>query len=373
MRGIPVKKIIHVDMDAFFASVEQRDFARLRKKPVIVGGQPDSRGVVAACSYEARKFGVHSAMPSALAYRLCPEAVFVRPRFDVYKEVSTSVQKIFSEFTDLIEPLSLDEAYLDVTESADFQGVRQIRYFDGSATSVAKQIRKRIASELNLTASAGVSFNKFLAKIASDINKPDGLYVIRPEEAENFISTLPIGKINGIGKVTEAKFKSMGVYDGAGLRGLSLQSLTNTFGKSGARFFDLARGKDERPVKPHRRRKSLGVERTFAGDLIEISAVRKKIIELAQSLSSSMQRKNQRAKTVTLKVKYADFIQVTRSKTLLHFVEVIRGEEPFVEELLEKTEVGDKPVRLLGLSVSGFENDPASHNMPETRTQLTLF
>ena len=361
-------------MDAFFASVEQRDFARLRGKPVVVGGQPDSRGVVAACSYEARQFGVHSAMPSAHAYRLCPEAIFVKPRFEVYKEVSTSVHQIFSEFTDIIEPLSLDEAYLDVTESADFPGVRDIPLFDGSATGVANHIRKKIAGELRLTASAGVSYNKFLAKIASDINKPNGFYVVRPEDARAFIAKLPIAKINGVGKVTEGKLKSMGVQFGGDLRGLSLETLTNTFGKSGERFFDLARGKDERPVKGNRVRKSLGVERTFSNDLVDRVSVKSRINELAEKISTSLHRRNQRARTFTLKIKYADFVQITRSRTLAQYADKIRGDGELIDELLEKTEVGQKPVRLLGLTASGFEGDQESTSRAvSSRSQLTLF
>ncbi len=361
-------------MDAFFASVEQRDLPRLRGKPVIVGGQPDSRGVVAACSYEARKYGVHSAMPSAMAYRLCPDAVFVRPRFDVYREVSQSVHQIFAEFTDLIEPLSLDEAYLDVTESGEAPGVRQMSFFDGSATSVATQIRKRIFKELDLTASAGVSYNKFLAKIASDINKPNGIFVIRPEDALSFIASLPVGKINGIGSVTEAKLNAIGVYNGADLRELSLEQLIAQFGKSGDRFYKLARGEDLREVKPNRVRKSLGIERTLSGDLDDIAEVRNKVIELVEKLSTSMHKKNLHAKTITLKIKYGDFVQITRSKTLNNFVNSFAAESSLIDELLEKTEVGSKPVRLLGLSVSGFKNDQTSRPPSAlTKSQLSLF
>lgn len=248
------RKIIHVDMDAFYASVEQRDFPELKGKPLIVGGQPDSRGVVAACSYEARKFGIHSAMASSRAYRLCPEAIFVRPRFDAYKEASNIIREIFWRYASEVEPLSLDEAYLDVTYTESF---------NGSATLIAKAIKSEILAETGLIASAGVSYNKFLAKIASDMDKPDGLYLIRPEQGQEFVNKLPIGKFHGIGPATEAKMKNLGIHTGNDLRQKTLAELTERFGKSGQYYYNIARAIDERPVRSQRIRKSLGKETTL--------------------------------------------------------------------------------------------------------------
>src|SRR5210317_1660639 len=235
-----IRKIIHIDMDAFYASVEQRDRPELKGKPVIVGGDPQSRGVVAACSYEAREFGIHSAMASATAYRLCPDAVFIRPRFDVYRAVSSEIRKIFCEYTDLVEPLSLDEAFLDVTKN--YMGMP-------SATLIAKEIKRKIYCKTGkLTASAGVSFNKFIAKVASDMNKPDGITVITPDMAEEFIDQLPIRKFFGVGKVTEAKMRSLGIQTGADLKRFQKEKLVEIFGKSGSYFFDIAHGMEHRPV-----------------------------------------------------------------------------------------------------------------------------
>jgi len=253
-----MRKIIHIDMDAFFASVEQRDAPQLRGLPVIVGGRPESRGVVAACSYEARKFGIHSAMPCAQAAKLCKGAIFVPHRFDAYREASAGIHRVFKNFTEIIEPLSLDEAYLDVTEAA-----KEV----GSATEVANLIRQQIKQELDLTASAGVSYNKFLAKIASDMDKPNGLYVIRPEAAEAFIEQLDIRKFFGVGKVTEKKMHALGIYTGADLKRLSEVELQTEFGSSGAYYHRVARGIDERPVQAHRVRKSIGKETTFEGNV----------------------------------------------------------------------------------------------------------
>lgn len=339
------RKIIHVDMDAFFASVEQRDQPELKGKPLIVGGQPNSRGVVAACSYEARKFGIHSAMASSRAYRLCPQAIFVRPRFDAYKEVSNHIRDIFWRYASEVEPLSLDEAYLDVTYT---------EAFSGSATLIAKAIKQEILAETQLTASAGVSYNKFLAKIASDMDKPDGLYLIRPEQGQAFVSKLPIGKFHGIGPATEAKMKNLGIHTGHDLRQKTLAELTERFGKSGQYYFNIARAIDERPVRSQRIRKSLGKETTFAEDILSVPELTSILLGLAEQVLDSLNKHNMQGRTVTVKVKYADFQQVTRAQTLDHSIGFVDLEE-WLPKLLARTEAGRNPVRLVGLSLSGFE------------------
>ena len=277
------RKIIHIDMDAFFAAVEQRDHPELRGKPVIVGGQPNSRGVVATCSYEARRFGIHSAMPSSRAYQLCPHAIFIRPRIPAYRQVSLQIHSIFRNYTNLIEPLSLDEAYLDVTASSLFRG---------SATLIAENIRKEILKQTGVTASAGISYNKFLAKLASDMNKPDGQYVIKPDQGETFVEQLPIGKFFGVGKVTEARMQSLGIYTGADLKAKSLQELCELFGKSGAYYYDIARGIDQRPVTSHRIRKSIGSETTFQQDLSRREEMLEWLYKLAREVITLCNQKN---------------------------------------------------------------------------------
>jgi DNA polymerase-4 len=337
------RKIIHIDMDAFFASVEQRDEVNYQGKPLIVGGRPDSRGVVAACSYEARRFGIHSAMPCSRAQRLCPQAIFVRPRFTVYREVSKKIQSIFRTYTDKVEPLSLDEAYLDVT---DCKG------FEGSATRIAKIIRQRIWNDTNLTASAGVSYNKFLAKIASDMDKPDGLYVILPEQGKAFVADLSIGKFYGIGKVTEGKMKSLGIYNGQDLHSHSLEMLQGHFGKAALYYYNIARGIDERPVQTHRERKSIGAETTFSNDLSNKQEMLGHLDRLTERVVDSLQAKKLMAATVTVKVKYANFQQVTRSSTVQGGIAKFEHIRQWLPVLLDKTEAGQRPVRLLGVSVS---------------------
>jgi len=339
------RKIIHVDMDAFYASVEQRDFPELKGKPLIVGGQPDSRGVVAACSYEARKFGIHSAMASSRAYRLCPEAIFVRPRFDAYKEASNIIREIFWRYASEVEPLSLDEAYLDVTYTESF---------NGSATLIAKAIKAEILTETGLTASAGVSYNKFLAKIASDMDKPDGLYLIRPEQGQEFVNKLPIGKFHGIGPATEAKMKNLGIHTGNDLRQKSLTELTERFGKSGQYYYNIARAIDERPVRSSRIRKSLGKETTFAEDILSVPELTNILLGLAEQVLESLNKHDMQGRTVTVKVKYADFQQVTRAQTLDHSIG-LADLHKWIPKLLARTEAGHKPVRLVGLSLSGFD------------------
>lgn len=338
------RKIIHVDMDAFFASVEQRDHPEYQGKPLIVGGQPDSRGVVAACSYEARKYGIHSAMPCARAYRLCPQAIFVRPRFEAYREVSAQIREIFWRYASEVEPLSLDEAYLDVTYTADY---------NGSATLIAKAIKRDILAETRLTASAGVSYNKFLAKIASDMDKPNGLYVIRPEQGPAFVETLPIGKFHGIGPATEAKMKKLGIQTGLDLRQKTLAELSDRFGKSGQYYFNIARAVDERPVRSQRIRKSLGKEMTFAQDILSITELTAKLLDLADIVLESLKKHQLKARTLTVKVKYADFQQVTRAATLDQAV-TLDDLKTVIPALLKRTEAGIKPVRLVGLSLSSF-------------------
>ncbi|MGV6859853.1 MAG: DNA polymerase IV [bacterium] len=353
------RKIIHVDMDAFFASVEQRDAPELRGQPVIVGGKPESRGVVAACSYEARRFGIHSAMPCARAFRLCPHAVFVPPRFEVYREVSAQIHAVFHRFARQVEPLSLDEAYLDVSDTPSCEG---------SATLMAKQIKSQILSETALTASAGVSYNKFLAKVASDMDKPNGLTVIRPEQGEAFVAGLPVGRFFGVGKVTEARMHALGIYKGSDLRGLSLAELQQHFGRSAAYYYQIARGVDDRPVEPRRGRKSSGKETTFAEDLADVATMLDTLNHLAEVVGQTLEDKSQTAQTLTIKVKYADFQQVTRSISPETGLSSVPQMQSFLPHLLEKTEVKQRAVRLLGVSLSGFEP-----RCEERALQLTLF
>lgn len=343
-----VSKIIHVDMDAFYAAVEQRDNPQLRRKPVVVGGRPDSRGVVATCSYEARQFGIHSAMSCARAYRLCPAAIFVPPRFDVYLQVSQQIRNIFLSYTDLVEPLSLDEAYLDVTENKqDIQ----------SATWIAQRIRQEIRQQTGLTASAGVSYNKFLAKIASDVNKPDGLTVVTPEQAEQFIASLPIRRFHGVGRVTEKKMQRLQILTGADLRCHSLAELQKNFGKAGQYYFNIARGIDLRPVVPNRLRKSIGKETTLGEDIADFGRMLTIIGDLAEKVSAALKKKETGGLTLTLKVKYADFQIVTRSVSREKTIETAEDILALAERLLTKTEAGERAVRLLGVTVSHLTTD----------------
>jgi DNA polymerase IV len=352
------RKIIHIDMDAFFASVEQRDQPDYKGKPLIVGGKPNSRGVVAACSYEARQFGVHSAMPCSQAYRLCPQAIFVPPRFDAYREVSNQIRKIFWEYASEVEPLSLDEAYLDVTYTAEF---------DGSATLIAQAIKKEIFEETQLVASAGVSYNKFLAKIASDMDKPDGLYVIKPEQGEDFVANLPIGKFFGIGPATEAKMKKAGITNGKDLRKWSLEKLIKKFGKTGNYYFNIARAIDHRPVRSKRIRKSLGKETTFAKDINSINELIEILVNLAEQVINNLEKQKLQARTLTVKVKYANFKQVTRAHTHEENLDLNVIKE-LLPNLLAKTEAGKSPVRLVGLSLSGFNKK----SVDNIQSQLNL-
>ena len=360
------RKIIHVDMDAFYASVEQRDNPELVGKPVIVGGRPEQRGVVAACSYEARAYGVHSAMPSSRALKLCKNAVFISPRFDAYREASRQIHQIFSQFTRIIEPLSLDEAYLDVTSLTEFSS---------SATEIAQLIKQLIKEQVKLTASAGVSYNKFLAKIASDMDKPDGLTVIRPEQAQAFISQLKIRQFHGIGKVTEKKMQALGVFTGADLRQLSQLQLQTHFGSVGNYYYHVARGVDERPVSASRTRKSISSETTFNQDLTDKKQIWQTLQHLSADLEQSLRKKQLYARTITLKVRYANFQLITRSKTLevaLHSQQQMLAVLP---QLLKKTAVGERAIRLIGINLANFvDKDYRQANKDSQQNpQLGLF
>lgn len=357
-----LRKIIHVDMDAFYASVEQLDFPELRGKPIAVGGNAE-RGVVAAASYEARQYGVKSAMSSKLAARKCPALIFVRPRFERYKEISRSIHEIFSRYTDLIEPLSLDEAFLDVT----FNKVNL-----SSATFIAQSIRNDIRNELNLIASAGVSYNKFLAKMASDQDKPNGLFVIRPRDAIAFIDTLPIERFFGVGKVTADKMRELGITNGQELRTLSLEFLTSHFGKSGAYFYSIAQGIDNRSVESERERKSLGIENTFESDIADSSGFRQEAANMLEQLWKRYQRYGLIGKTLSIKLKYHDFVQVTRAHTKPNGLATFPVIEALGNQLVEQLLPLEKPVRLIGFQISGFLHETKESAPPPVSTQMTL-
>ena len=343
----PDRKIIHIDMDAFYASVEQRDDPELRGKPVAVGGSRE-RGVVAAASYEARKFGVRSAMPSVTAKRQCPDLIFVKPRFEVYKAISRQIRDIFAEHTAIIEPLSLDEAYLDVTEN--LQGIALAR-------DIALQIRAKIKAETGLNASAGISYNKFLAKLASDHRKPNGQYVISPEMGAAFVETLPVGKFHGIGPATAAKLHGFGIQTGLDLRSQSLAFLQQNFGKSGSYYYWISRGIDERPVRANRIRKSVGAENTFFTDLTAFEAMAAELQPLIDKVWQHCAHTGNRGRTVTLKVKFADFEIVTRSRSVAAAVSNRADLERLAIGLLENEMPLPKPVRLLGVSLSSLQGE----------------
>jgi len=350
-----VRKIIHVDMDAFYASIEQRDNPSLRGKPVIVGGMPGTRGVVATASYEARKFGVHSAMPTSMAQKLCPHGIFVPGRMEAYCLESERIRKIFLEHTDLVEPLSLDEAYLDVTHNK-----KNIP----SATWVAKEIQKRIYSETGLTASAGVSSNMFLAKIASGLHKPSGLTVITPDQADDFICKLAIDDFWGVGKVTADKFRGIGVQNGSDLKKFSLSDLVLAFGKSGIYYYNIVRGIDERMVTPDLPRKSLGREVTLQQDTDNLDEMTKILYDLSMEVEEMLHEENLSGRTVTLKLKYEDFTSITRQKSMGELIDSGKVIFKAVSLLMKKTEAGKRKVRLLGVSVSGFPPLPENDNGP---------
>lgn len=337
------KKIIHIDMDAFFAAIEQKDHIFFRGKPLIVGGSPQSRGVVAACSYEARKFGIHSAMSCSKAARLCPEAIFTPPRMDRYLEISMQIMAIFRQHTDIVEPLSLDEAFLDVTNISDKHP---------SATLLARQICRQIYEELQLTASAGISYNKFLAKVASDINKPCGITTIPPETAQQFLDALPIRKFFGVGQVTEKKMRQLGINSGSDLRKWDVAMLVFHFGKIGSFLYDIVRGIDERSVEPARIRKSIGSETTLPYDTNNLDEIQNILRELAKDIEKSLLKKNKGGYTLTLKIRYKNFATISRSITTRNAIFTRDDILLLLPDLLATTCAGTEKIRLLGLSVS---------------------
>ncbi|WP_029510573.1 DNA polymerase IV [Marinilabilia salmonicolor] len=351
-----IRKIIHIDMDAFFASIEQRDNPELRGKPVAVGGS-SNRGVVAAASYEARVFGVHSAMPSKIAARKCPGLIFVKARFEVYKADSAKIMDIFRDYTELVEPLSIDEAFLDVTTNK--KGIP-------SATLIAREIKERIFQTTGLTASAGISINKFLAKIASDEDKPNGLFVIKPEEVTGFISRLAVDDFFGVGPRTARKMHDLGLFKGEDLRNADLQMLIRNFGKAGIFFHQIANGIDDRPIRPHRERKSVGIENTFHEDISTRDEMLTQLEKLEKGLWERIKKHGTFGKTVTLKVKYSDFDQITRSHSSSDPV-INTGQLASVVKDLLNLANPEKPVRLLGISVSNFP--PGEESGP---LQLTI-
>ncbi len=347
MNEIPQqRKIIHVDMDAFYASVEQLDDPKLRGKPVAVGGG-GKRGVVAAASYEARKFGVKSAMSGILAEKKCPHLIFVRPRFERYKEISFKIREIFYDYTDLVEPLSLDEAYLDVTEN---------KKGNPSASLIAQEIRDRIFNELELRASAGISINKFIAKVASDINKPNGQKTINPEEVIPFLETLSVNKFYGVGKVTAAKMHNLGIFTGLDLKNKTEEELTQLFGKSGSFYYNIVRGIHNSKVKPNRIRKSIAAERTFFDNISSEIFMLEKLNKIAEELERRMIKSETKGKTITLKIKYSDFTQQTRSKTIQEFIQKKDEFMPIVKELLYQEKLKES-VRLLGISFGNLDTE----------------
>lgn len=350
-------------MDAFYASVEQRDHPEYRGKAIAVGGSPEGRGgVVATASYEARKYGVRSAMPSKTALRLCPHLIFVYPRFDVYKEVSQRIREIFHRYTDLIEPLSLDEAYLDVTE--DKQDI-------GSAIEIARQIKQAIKDELDLTASAGVSVSKFVAKIASDLRKPDGLTFIGPSHIEEFMEKLPVEKFHGVGKVTAEKMKAMGLHTGADLKKLTEDELVKHFGKTGHFYYRIVRGIDERQVQPHRETKSAGAEDTFPYDLTTVEEMDLELERIAELVHRRLQKHNLKGRTITLKIKYSDFRTITRNHSLTFLTDDLEIITDTAKELLRSTDPADVQIRLLGISLSNFyEAGPSERKNTPGQLQL---
>jgi len=350
----PIRKIIHIDMDAFYASVEQRDDPSLRGKPIAVGGKPGGRGVVAAASYEARAFGVRSAMPTMKAQRLCPSLIFVRPRFDIYKEVSGQIRDIFFSYTDLVEPLSLDEAYLDITGKHP------------SATWIANEIRRKIFEQTGLTASAGVAPGKFLAKIASDINKPNGIFVVTPDEVLPFIEQLPIRKFFGIGKATEEKMLQLGIHTGKDLQGHSRSFLMQHFGKTGYYFYQISRGIDERLVKPHRERKSISVERTFPEDIYSSHHMEEMIWKICLELEQRMEKKELTGRTINLKLRFENFETLTRSFSRSVSTRKAKVLYETAKAMITSIDIKGRGVRLLGLGCSQLHepNDPEQLLLP---------
>lgn len=353
-----VRKIIHIDMDAFYASVEQRDFPEYRGKPLAVG-YAEARGVVATASYEARRFGVRSAMPSTTALRKCPQLIFVPPRFEVYREVSEQINEIFMDYTELVEPLSLDEAFLDVTENHKKMA---------SAVLIAKEIKERIRAKTGLTASAGVSINKFLAKIASDYRKPDGMFVILPKDVESFVEGLEIERFFGVGKVTAQKMHLLGIHTGADLKKFGEEWLVHHFGKVGHTYYYNARAIDDREVVPNRIRKSVGAENTFETDLEASTKMTLELYQIARRVWERIEEQQFYGRTITLKIKYADFEILTRSKTLPSPITQFRVFWDTAREMVKLIDTSEKKVRLMGLSISHHEDA----QLPSGGIQLKL-
>lgn len=355
-----MRKIIHVDMDSFFAAVEQRDHPELQGKPIAVGHDGE-RGVVSTASYEARRFGVHSAISSVRARQLCPQLIFVPSRFEVYQEVSEQIHEIFHEYTDLVEPISLDEAFLDVTENKP--GI-------GLAVDIAMEIKRKIRERTGLVASAGISYNKFLAKIASDWRKPDGLCTIHPSQAQDFIGRLKVEKFWGVGPVTAKKMHHLGIHTGAQLREYSLEGLARYFGKAGYLYYDFARGIDDRPVEAIRIRKSIGCERTLEKDINDRIAIIVELYHVVVELVGRLREKRFKGYTLTLKIKFHDFQQITRSLTAPHLLYTKEDILPFGKELLKQVDYERHPIRLIGLTVS---NPPGEEPSGGKYIQLELF
>jgi len=358
----PTPKIIHIDMDAFYASVEQRDNPDLRGKPVVVGGSPEGRGVVAAASYEARAFGIRSAMPCSMAVRRCPEAIFVRPRFPVYKEVSRQIHAIFQDYTSIVEPLALDEAYLDVTEHKT-----ELPY----ASTIARKIRERIKEELNLSASAGVGPNKFVAKLASEFNKPDGLKVVQPHEVLDFISERPLENLWGVGPATATKLKALGATTIGDVAKIPQNRLEQSLGSMGRFVWELAHGRDPRKVQTRRAPRSRGAENTFHENKNDREELREALFDLANQVARSLTRIERPARTITLKIRYASFQTITRSRTRI--TPTLDAEEiwDIACSLLDKTEIGEEGVRLLGINASNLysRGEEAQLKLPFEDTQ----
>jgi DNA polymerase-4 len=362
MSPTPIRKIVHVDMDAFYASVEQRDNPDLRGKPIAVGGSA-ARGVVAAASYEARAYGVYSAMPSVTAKRKCPDLIFVPPRFDVYKAVSQQIREIFAEYTPLIEPLSLDEAYLDVTENLKGMEI---------ATEIALEIRAKIKAVTGLNASAGISYNKFLAKMASGLNKPNGQAVITPKNGPAFVEALPVKKFHGVGPATAERMRKYGIETGLDLKSKSLAFLQEHFGKSGPYFYGIARGVDERQVKPDRIRKSVGAEDTFVEDIADLDLAIAELKHLAEKVWRCCEGQGVSGKTVTVKIKYSDFTQATRSRTGSVAFAGFRDVLAAASDLLATVYPFKRPVRLLGVTLSTLTASETGDPQPQSQIDLGL-
>ncbi len=356
------RKIIHIDIDAFYASVEQLDNPELKGKPVVVGGRPESRGVVAAASYEVRQYGVRSAMSASRAHHLCPDAIFLPPRFSRYQEISSQVHEIFRQYTDLIEPLSLDEAWLDVTQN---------KTGEPSATRLAQQIKQQIKNEVGITCSAGISYNKFLAKIATEEGKPDGLYVIPPEKTQAFILKMNVRKIPYVGKVTAKKLEGLGIRTGQDLYEKSEDFLVEHFGKFGHDLYERVRGIDQRPVIVNRERKSISTENTYSKDLIHGHELLEELKALVEDLIKRMERREMEGRTLTLKIKFYDFLQITRSVSkendFFSFDEIFHVCQQKLEHVCH-VEFPNKPIRLLGVGISNLDTLPQTHIM-----QLNFF